>query len=270
MKSILKPVISFAFIVLCFHSSFAQSYSMRDIYIKADSVIKANIGERVPTEYSMRNSLRSYQYKKGKSEKLKKKKLQSYTLDDVTKGDFCGGEVVYQITLLDKHEIGWESLRLHTDTVHLDACFNLTTPLNIRGIPQYILDKDTTKFLTYKQARQIINDQFPVDRNTKEVTTHYRERQLIPYLELYPEPIILYRTKLLFENNTLRHHWRVMQIIRCGEVRGYIESIEKEYMEKYGHLYETKDLQRLFYIDAITGEVLYKGNFESFKFSPSM
>lgn len=270
MTSILKPIISFAFIVVCFHSSFAQSYSMKYIYLKADSAIKANIGERVPVEYRMKNSLMSYQYKKGKSGKIKNKKLELYALDDLTKGDFCGGEVVYQITLQDEHEIGWESLRLHADTVHLDAGFNLITPLNIRGIPQYILNNDTIKFLTYELARRIISDQFPVNRNMEEVTAHYRKRSLIPYLELYPEPIIEYRTKLLFENNTLRHHWRVMQIIRCGEVRGYIESIEKEYMEKYGHLYETKDLQRLFYIDAITGEVLYKGNFESFEFFPWM
>lgn len=268
MKPILKPIICFAFAGICFHSSFAQSYSMKYIHAKADSAIRADIGERIPVEYHIRNYLISYQYKNKKSNKIKKEKLKTY--NDPTKGDFCGGEMICQLYFKDKHNVGWEKLNTPADTIWLDANFNLVTPLKIRGIPQYILNNDTTKFITYQQARQIIKDLFLLNRNTEEIKTHYTERDFIPYLKLYPEPIIEYRTKLLFENNMLRHHWQIKQIIRCGEVAGYIESIEEKYMKKYGHLYDTKDLLRIFYIDAITGEILYKGDFESFKFLPWM
>ena len=261
-RLMLKIIISFVLIVVCSNSVFAQSYSVKFIHQKVDSVIRANIGDSIPIEYRMWVGLIRYQYQKKESEGIKKENWKTRDVNDTTKGFFCGAELSYHIYFNDSHNVGWKRFGLPVDTICVDADFNLTTPLKVRRIPEYILNGDTTKFLDYQQACQLIKEQFPVDRNIEEIRDHYIERTLVQYLELFEVPIVRYETELLFERNILRHHWQIQQIIRCGKVAGYIESIEKKYMNKYGHLYKTKDLERFFYIDAMTGEIMHQGDFE--------
>ena len=258
-----KTILIILVLSCCFYPVFSQSYSVKTIHQKVDSTIRADIGNSLSVEYRMWVAMINYQYREGVFGKIKTKNWKTRNVNDTTKGNFCGAKLSYHIYFRDKHNVGWKSFGLPIDTICVDSDFNLTTPLKARRIPEYILKDDTTKFLNYQQVCQLIKEQFPVDRNIEEVRDHYLERTLVPYLELFQEPIIRYETDLLFERNTLRYRWIVTQIIRCGIVAGYIESIEEKYMKEYGHLYETKDLKRRFCIDAITGEIMCKGYFES-------
>ena len=248
--------------IACFQQASAQSYSVKSIHQKVDSVIRTNIGDSIPIEYRMWVGLISYQYQKKESGRVKKKKWKTREVSDTTKGIFRGAELSYHIYFKDKHNVGWERFGLPIDTICVDADFNLITPLKARRIPEYILNGDTTKFLDYLQACRLIKEQFPVDRNMEELKAHYLKRTGVMYLKMFKKPKVSYDCDLLFERNTMRYHWHVLQIIRCGTVAGYIESIEEEYKKKYGHLYETKDLKRIFYLDAMTGEIMYQGDFE--------
>ena len=261
MKRFILLSLGTLLIGLCCNTASAQQYTMKYIHQKSDSVIRANVDERIPVKYRMWSNVVNYQYAKGKSTKTERVDWSKTNVEDFTQGDFRGAELKYHIYFRDMHKVGWESFGLPIDTIHIDADFNLISTLKIGRIPSYILNNDTTKFLTYAQADSIINSQFPVNRFTKEIQEHY-VLLFAPYLEQYPEPRIRYTSKLLFERNLLRHHWKVTQIVRCAKICGYIGDLTEE-KKKFGDIYDNKDLERTFYIDALTGEIISEGYFST-------
>ncbi len=130
--------------------SFGQRYFSTDIVKKADSIMKATVGERIFNQYFRYDNQSYYEYKSFWG------KTSWKTLTDTkrTKGKFKNMRVRY-LFCLDTFDISclltW---------VQFDSNLNNVGSVDISFIPKYVLENKQYNFINDKEALQIAKTNF--------------------------------------------------------------------------------------------------------------
>ncbi len=180
----MKKTLTILILILTCELSFSQTYLTSEVIEKAQFYLKEAVGDSLFKYFELGpNSYYEYKTKSGKS------KWKEITKEKRTKGTFINGKNINFV--LNHPDFQYPYVR-KTVYVELDSDLNLIREVYIDQIPKFLLDNQTSDWLTESKLDSIIklqNLKKPIEPISKrlEFNTKTKEYYWIVFNTLYKE-----------------------------------------------------------------------------------